>query len=206
MYNTALQPNSYNDLPEAFEVEQLAVGNNQFRYEHVHRKWEYGLALKLIRELQPKSILNVGGGNSPLSSIAAKHCQYVTEIDPNTPSVKFPEIAYIDDNFPTPGLKGKFDLVLCTSVIEHVETDLFFFRALLTQASRAVFLTTDFHPSGKSFSQAHLRTYNPSSLDDLMDIAYNEFGFLPYGELGYGYKTPMVYEYTFASLALVKDV
>ena len=204
MYNSSLQPNSYDSIiREANQVDAFIKGQHQYRYEHQHRRWEYGLAIALIKEVKPKSILNVGGGNSPLSRMAYKYCPYVTEIDPNVPDTKFPEIAYIDDEFPNPGLRGKFDLVLCTSVIEHVEHDHLFFRELLNIARGHVFLTTDFHPTGKQFSMAHLRTYNSSSLEYLMDIAY-EHGFMPLGEPNYSYKVPMVYDYTFASLTLAK--
>ncbi len=200
IYNTCLQPDSYNEFDDHIWVEEFIGGKRQFRYEHPHRKWEYGLAIRLAKELKPKTILNVGGGNSPLSSMFTTFSTKVTEIDPNKPSEEFPDIEYIHDIFPVRGI-GKHDLVVCTSVIEHVEDDKNFFDNLLDHSISAIFLTTDFHPSGKQFSQAHLRTYNMEAMMEFINKA-RVVGFMPYGSIHYYYKTPMVYDYTFASLAL----
>lgn len=204
-YNKCLKPDGYDDLPEAQEVVDF-IKDSLFRYEHEHRKWEYGLALKLIREFNPKTVLNVGGGASPLSSLAVQEgAKKVTEIDP-TYGAKYPNIEYIYEPFPVEGI-GTHELVICTSVIEHVENDKEFFRALLEHSDNLVFITTDFHPSGKRFSYAHSRTYNEDMMDELIEIAHIQ-GFVTLGDVDYFYKEPMVYEYTFAALALVrvKDV
>lgn len=200
MYNTVLQPNSYEGLPEAQEVVDFMGKNFLYRYEHEHRKWEYGLALKLIRETKPETVLNVGGGSSPLSSIITKEVKHMAEIDPSV-GERFPGITYIVDTFPSSLLKGKFDMVVCTSVIEHVTDDYRFFMDLLDLSNKTIFITTDFHPSGKAFSQAHLRTYNEEFILDFIYIAKKN-GFYPIGELDYTYNRPMVYGYTFASIAL----
>jgi 2-polyprenyl-3-methyl-5-hydroxy-6-metoxy-1,4-benzoquinol methylase len=203
LYNTTLKPNGYDGLPEAQEIRDFNK-NGLYRYEHEHRAWEYGLAMKLIKQYNPVSILNVGGGNSPLSMWAANRGIEVTEIDPNVPMRRFPSISYIDANFPTKDL-GQFELVLCTSVIEHVEDDANFFSSLLTHAKDLVFLTTDFHPSGRAFSPAHLRTYNAEDLL-MMIVAAKIKGFSPIWGFDYSYEQAMVYDYTFAALALVRNV
>lgn len=199
MYNTCLQPKSYKDLPEAQEVVDFANGID-YRYEHEHRKWEYGLALKFLRETKPAFVLNVGGGSSPLSSLAKSVATYVLEVDP-TPGKHYEHIDYLEGSFPNELIVSKFDVVLCTSVIEHVEHDLAFFRALLNQSDNYVFLTTDFHPSGEAQSPAHYRTYNKKVLTALIEVA-GYLGFKPFGRVDYKYEVPMVYDYTFAALAL----
>lgn len=208
IYNTALTPaNQYVETKkgvagETWKMEQFAKMNSFYRYEHTHRRWEYALCACLIKEFQPKNMINVGGGNSPLSSWAFEQGVEVTEIDPNPPSVRLPGLKYIDDNFPVEGLSS-YELVACTSVIEHVENHKRFFVDLLEHSSRVVYLTTDFHPSGGRFSYAHLRTYNAEAMWDFVHLA-KPYGFIPYGEVDYRYDGPMVYDYTFAALALVR--
>lgn len=203
MFNICLTPSSYYGLPEAQEVADFIKQNTGYRYEHEHRKWEYGQALQFIRQHDVKTVLNVGGGNSPLSSMLAREGREVTEIDPNPPSRTFAGIKYINDKFPKSGL-GKFDAVISTSVIEHVQTrDIEFFTGLLDSSSSLVFLTTDFHPSGVRFSQDHYRTYDKAGMLTLIGIAKTK-GFQPADDPSYVFEVPMVYNYTFASLALWK--
>lgn len=208
IYNATLRPDNErmrtDRIEETYEIEQFVGKNSFYRYEHVQRRWEYGLAMKLIKEYEPKTMLNVGGGNSPLSSWAVTKGVDVTEIDPNRPSRLLPDVRYIHQNFPSKDL-GVYNLVVCTSVIEHVEDHAAFFRALLEHAKDVVFLTTDFHPSGKPFSYDHLRTYNEEDMTIMIHAAKLK-GFSPIGKLDYRYDGPMVYDYTFASLALVRNV
>lgn len=203
MYNSTLTEDGYNGLPEAQEVFDFYKSNPFYRYEHEHRKWEYGLALKFIREFGANTILNVGGGNSPLSSIFVKEGKKVTEIDPTPVDREFSGITYIHEEFPKKGL-GKFDAVVCTSVIEHVQEDEKFFKKLLEHSSDLVFITTDFHPEGKAFSGAHYRTYNLDGIQHFINIGM-EKGFSPVDVSAYRFSTEMVYNYTFASLAFRKE-
>lgn len=199
-----LQPGDYETFTEHRDVLALA-STNIYRYEHEHRKWEYGLALKLAKQINPQSILNIGGGNSPLSSLLVREIKVpVTEIDPsNIGSTKFPGITYNFDSFPSSSI-GVHEFIVCTSVIEHVPDDMEFITELLKYATKSVFLTMDFHPSGNKFFDAHLRTYNESNIGTIIKLAQN-YNFSPIGELSYNYTTPMVYGYTFASLSLIKS-
>lgn len=205
LYSKCLEVADYNLFSEHIIIDSMITSGKKFRYEHPHRKWEYGLALKLINDNIVSSVLNVGGGNSPLSTAIANTGIYVTEIDPDYPSEIFDGITYLHEPFPSKGLKGKFDAVISTSVIEHVQDDLKFFTALLKQSSNLVFLTTDFHNSGNAISRYHIRTYNKSSMLNLVRIA-ESLGFSTIGDYNYDYNgDPLVYEYTFASLALKRN-
>lgn len=205
LYNTTLKSEEDWQFVEAQEIEEYNRTKQDFRYEHVARKWEYGLAMRLIKEYNPKTMLNVGGGNSPLSLWAVERGIEVTEIDPNKPNKLFTNIRYIHENFPVSGL-GQYELVVCTSVLEHIpENDMHFFKALLDSASDLAFITMDFHPRGEAFSYAHYRTYNSTDLELMIQIAKIR-GFSPIGRVDYEFVSPMVYDYTFAALALVRNV
>jgi 2-polyprenyl-3-methyl-5-hydroxy-6-metoxy-1,4-benzoquinol methylase len=188
------------------------------RFEHTHRRWEYGMTLKAILSLtQPvKSILDVGGGGSVFAPWATLNTKaIVTQVDPGDIT------DWIGKQF---GLLGrptefhqedflrwdddrKFDAVTCLSVIEHVPHDIEFFSKLLDKVADGglLCLTTDFHPSGQALVGGHIRTYNADSMKTFMDIAFLN-GFTPFlGEPDYSKFTVEVNSYTFASLMLRKD-
>lgn len=182
-------------------IESYSLGKG-FRYEHKHRSWEYGMAIRFLRDYDVARVLNVGGGNSPLSSFLADSGKFVAEIDPGSPDIVRKNVSYIIDSFPTSLFSTeKFDAVLCTSVIEHIPDDISFFLGLLKISSKLVFITTDFSESGEAFSRSHLRTYNVNSIENLITIA-NKNDFEVVGRYDYTYDGNHVYDYTFASLAL----
>jgi hypothetical protein len=91
------------------------------------------------------------------------------------------------------------------STIEHIngKVDEKAFMTKLCKSAPFLFLTTDFSTTGKTFSGDHYRTYNKISMVKLANLAKN-YGFKYYGEVDWTYGGAMVYEYTFASLALTK--
>ena len=185
-----------------------------YRYEHPMRKWEYGLALKFLLEVGAERVLDVGGGGSALAPILHHYGMKVTQIDPDPSGITTVEkqneilgsdIAFINEDFLEFKGRKKFDAVICMSTIEHIPTredERLFFRKL-TKKAPFLFLTTDFSPKAKAFSAAHYRTYNKVSMNKLANMA-KESGFAYYGEVDYTYGGAMVYNYTFASLALTK--
>ena len=186
-----------------------------YRYEHPMRKWEYGLALKFLLEVDAERVLDVGGGGSALAPILHHYGMKVTQIDPDPSGIATvaaqneilgSDIQFINEDFLEFKGRKKFDAVICMSTIEHIETrenERLFFQKLLKKAP-FLFLTTDFSPKAKQFSQAHYRTYNKVSMHKLAIMAKNS-GFAYYGEADYTYRGAMVYEYTFASLALAEE-
>ncbi len=186
-----------------------------YRYEHPMRKWEYGLALKFLLETGVTTVLDVGGGGSALAPILHHYGMKVTQIDPDPSGVTTVEmqnqilgsdIAFINEDFLTFKGRKKFDAVICMSTIEHIETkaDEKAFMTKLCKKAPVLFLTTDFSPKAKVFSPDHYRTYNKMSMLKLANLA-KKFKFQFYGEVDYTYGGALVYDYTFASLALIGE-
>jgi len=185
-----------------------------YRYEHPMRKWEYGLALKFLLEVGAKTVLDVGGGGSALAPLLAHYGIDVTQIDPDPSGIEAVEkqneilgcdIKFINEDFLKYTSRKKYDAVTCMSTIEHIEgkVDEKAFMTKLCKPGNILFLTTDFSTTGKTFGGAHCRTYNKVSMVKLANLAKN-YGFKYYGEVDWTYGGAMVYEYTFASLALTK--
>jgi len=216
-FTRVLRPNDYNLFEGHKEIEKLMPKlNSQYRYEHPHRKWEYGLALDFLKESGVKTVLEVGGGGSILAPVLAMNGFDVTETDISNggetvaqqnqilgTNIKF-VLADFSESFESLETKfeefAMFDAVLCVSTIEHVPNHVDMFRNLCLFAEKAVFLTTDFHPSAETFSTAHLRTYNKESLEEYKKIAEGFDYNVDWGDLEY--RGNFVYDYTFASLAM----
>ena len=185
-----------------------------YRYEHPMRKWEYGLALKFLLEVGAKTVLDVGGGGSALAPILHHYGMKVTQIDPDPSGVATvarqnqilgSDIVFLNEDFLEFKGRKKYDAVICMSTIEHIKTkedERLFFQKLLKKAP-ILFLTTDFSPKAKVFSPDHYRTYNKVSMNKLANMAKKD-KFKYYGEVDYTYEGALVYDYTFASLALTK--
>jgi hypothetical protein len=183
-----------------------------YRYEHPMRKWEYGLALKFLLEIGAETVLDIGGGGSLLAPILAHYGMHVTQIDPDPSGestvAKQNEILGQDNTFVCQDFleytgRKKYDAVICMSTIEHIEDkeDEKKFFLKLTKPAPFLFLTTDYSPKGKTFSPDHYRTYNSAGLKRLAKLAK---GWKFYGGVDYKYEGAMVYDYTFATLALAK--
>lgn len=191
------------------------------RFEHPMRAWEYGLALKALREAGVKTVLDVGGGGS----IFAPACEWpqvgirTTTVDPGDVGDWIKKqrrviaegghevsMAFHQEDLLLWKHRGKFDGVACLSVIEHVAEDIEFFDKLLSFVRKdGIFvLTTDFHPSGQPQVDGHIRTYNADGMKQWADIATRK-GFEFYlGEPDWDHFQQQVHNYTFASLIMKK--
>lgn len=205
-----LQDYAYLDIQHLDNIHSILSGVN-YRMEHPHRRWEYGIALKVIRENKIKTILDVGGGGSILAPTLAWLDYEVTEVDPGdvgfwieaqTKRINKP-IYFIQQDYFAYEKTQYFDAVICISVIEHIEEDEKFFLELLKplESGGLLILTTDFHPDGTAKVPGHLRTYNRTQLLWLASLAHD---FKWYSQHDYFHFDEYVNNYSFASMILVK--
>lgn len=215
-YSKCLAESDYgltNDFEHLDAVRRLLeLSGITHRYEHPHRRWEYGLTLAALRSIDARTILDVGGGGSLFAPAAAWINAAVTVVDPGdckawvkaqSDRINKP-LRYIQAEFTPDAVDGQFDCVTCLSVIEHVEHHEGFLSDLAGKVAPGglLVLTTDFHPSGDVQCGGHLRTYNAASMErmraDLQARGFLDYG-LPPDWSGY---TPEVNGYTFASLVM----
>lgn len=177
------------------------------------RLWEYGTGLKMLREAKVKTVLEVGGGSSMFAASAIWAGFDVTVLDPENYQNMFQQqserigkqIPFIRADFFDYPEGEMYDSVVCISTIEHVSNDSDFFLKLLrhVKPNGVLFLTSDFHPSGKSLFGGHLRCYNADMFMGLIDLAkehnFEIFGGTP----NYENFEPLIHGmYSFASMAL----
>lgn len=209
-YSRVLHPDDYKKFTAHLAVDDLiprlgGVG----RYEHEHRKWEYGLALQFLLENEVNTVLDVGGAGSIFSPLLAYYGMDVTQTDlisgdgevEKQNKILNTDIKFFYADFSEEDLDfGMYDAVVSISTIEHVPNDKQFFKNLLSHSKGLVFLTTDFSMLGNTFSKYHLRTYSKDTMDELAAIGAN--GGFYWDFSNYFYRGNFVYDYTFASLAL----
>lgn len=215
-YSKTLNIADYKALPTEFVNRTYNDFRDICRFEHDHRRWEYGLAIQALLDNDARDILEVGGGGSlliPLVYLSGNRT--VTEVDPWDCSDTLLKqglrlglaepIPFYHKDFLDLDIIRQFDAVVCTSVIEHVPEHEKFFQKLLSyiKPKGILVLTTDFYPTGEKFSSAHHRTY---SEEDLLTYAESAKGFSFFGD-GYDYTFwgSYVYQYTFASLVLKNE-
>lgn len=207
--------------PGDYELLESEIGHleyargliRNYRFEHPHRMWEYAMFLRATLESpQGYSVLDVGGGGSLLApTLSIIHPFTVTVVDPQPVGGMISEqakaintmILFAQGDFMS-YTGGVYDFVSCISVIEHVHNDIAFFEKLLrhVRGKGILFLTTDFHESGKPQTIHHLRTYNEKSLKALLDIATLE-GFKPLlGDPNWSSRGNHINGYNFCSMAV----
>ena len=97
--------------------------SQQFRALN-ERPIEYAFVFKAIRELSPRSVLDVGTGDTALPSLIRSCGPIVTATDNVVdywPKGMFNRHYHvIDDDITSSRLSERFDLVVCVSVLEHI--------------------------------------------------------------------------------------
>jgi SAM-dependent methyltransferase len=186
--------------------------------QHPMRRWEYAMALlaracwyahlawlpdmpSKLPGSSPK-FLDVGGAGSPLHRM----------LDPTGG-----EVYIVDPKFHMTIEQAKFSAgaIFSISVIEHVDDVTAFLEACARNLVHhgLLFLTMDawdppvdqeHAPDTAHFHWMRKRIFNPRTVGHLMD-ELQPLGFVPFGGVDLEYKGNTVYDYTFASLCMVKE-
>lgn len=181
--------------------------------QHPHRRFEYAMALRALnvwmdqRKKQPFNLYDVGGAGSPFRYMPSGE-QPVCVIDPAEPE------SYTLEQFVTAGTELA-DAVFCLSVLEHVEDldQVLYHLSCLVAPGGLLFLTMDCCDdvtSGWPVDSYHFhwmrkRIFNWWALGWTLG-KLDRWGCTSVGEIALELADfhPAVYDYSFASLALVK--
>ena len=199
-------------------TEELAIVDQHFtrdREQHPMRRWEYAMALRActtwydVTAKRPQGpVIDVGGAGSPFWRMVNPYA--CTVIDPDG-GVDLAEHLRLGGALASE--------VYCLSVLEHVEDlDRFLYHlSCLVAPGGLLFLTMDYReqegPDTAHFHWMRKRIFAPSSYLGLVGDFPDAHGFLDRdfqllggmdGRQPLIYHGPQVYDYTFASLALVK--
>ncbi len=208
-------PNWERELPAIKVVERNFTCASP---QHPMRKWEYTMGLLAFYAFRERSsycphrcwVLDVGGAGSPFARMFPETA-YVAIVDPALPASAetIEELAHR-----LAGGPHRCDALFSISVIEHVP-DLDGFLDACTTMLRPgglLFLTMDaWDPPSDDYAKdtAHFhwmreRIFSVGMIEGLLE-ALEHRGFTPFGAVDLEYKGNTVYDYTFASLAMIKE-
>lgn len=206
---------------EVVEIDHLLEG------QHEMRAWEYCMAFSAVTRWRQEQIekrsqfdeemlpaLDVGGAGTPFYKALRHFGLSSLAIDPHGDlnsrfirRITAEEAADRDMRAP---------VVTCVSVIEHTEDHVSFADALarLVQPGGLLFLTADYHDAADRevddkwhFHWMRKRIYGPERWQWLFDHFRFNHGFRPFGGIRMNSSwEPTVFDYGFASMALVKEV
>lgn len=197
--------------------------------QHPIRRWEYAMALHAIHEWlwataaqagpddPPPAIADLGGAGSNFwQALTPLSPTPITVIDEKLPGTQFvdlhPSLLYIRGTaeHAAPRFTEAFDILTCISVVEHVVQVRPFLKALhtLLRPGGLLVLTTDYWdcegPDTAHFHWMRERIYNVETLRGLRGGLW-ELGFRMFGQADWHYTGPQVYDYSVASLTMVKS-
>ncbi len=149
------------------------------------------LILRVLRDLEFQSILDVGCGNAAnlTELLAARPVPEVTGTDLSPVAVRLARARLPRGDFRVldvtrAHLDRTFDLVLCCDVLEHIEDDLAALRHLRAMTGRYLLVTTiqgTMRPSERAVG--HVRNYTRAGLEARL----RESGFVPERILEWGF-------------------
>lgn len=200
-----LDPEDYAQLQP-----ELKVVDRHFtkeREQHLHRKWEYSMALRAIDLWQGQSYAeatgyDIGGAGSPFT-----HMAKLQVVDPDAA-----DPAYRDtlEQFACAGAPLA-NVVTCLSVVEHVDNlnQFLYHLTCLVAPGGLLFLTLDCcdcpspHTDTHHFHWMRKRILNRA---DWADVQYQlcRYQCRRMGDYDPDWHGAQVYNYSFASLAMVK--
>lgn len=218
-----IDPADFFQLAEELEIVDASFKKD--RPQHPMRRWEYAMALKALQRYETQTdnpnqigqVVDVGGAGSPFwRMLAASGFHRVQVIDPD-------ENCTLEEHLHSgPPLA---DAVFCLSVLEHVDDlDRFCYHlSCLVAPGGLLFLTMDcredddalcqrigdwcWPTDDRHFHWMRKRIFTPRMiLAEVIDpLSY--LGFSICGQVDgtpLAYHGPQVYDYTFASLCLIK--
>jgi hypothetical protein len=212
-----LDPADFTEL-----AEELKIVDQYFtsaREQHPMRRWEYAIALRAVREwhppVAPTVIYDVGGAGSPFSSMLDHIAMPANIVDPDIEHHKGYRATL--DEFVQGGSRLAH-AVFCLSVLEHVDDlDQFLYHlSCLVAPGGLLFLTMDYandlgdiNSGGWPIDNFHFhwmrkRIFNAWTLGRVVAGPLMQLTFSHLGDADLTWHGPQVYNYTFASLALVK--
>lgn len=198
------------DLPRL--AQELALVDQVFDAaspQHPMRRWEYAMALRAIKAWRVWSIgsvaADVGGAGSPFAKFVARAVDLPTTIiDPGeVDSETLASYLYKELRL--------FPIVTCLSVLEHVDNlpQFLYHLSCLTAPGGLLILTVDAcgceHPGDDPhhFHWMRRRVFTPKRLATL-SVVLEDLHFSVYGSVDWAWHGAHVYDYSFASLVLVK--
>jgi len=210
--------------PADFDQLQTACGVVDQAFEaaptpqHPQRRWEYAMAIEAASRWMegrdyryPRGVVDVGGAGSPFRTMIGSLTRE-PEVQVIDPHLNYPLAHYLTAVDTAPRL---FDLVTCLSVLEHVdELDRFCYHlGCLVAPGGLLVLTMDYCDDSSDrepedyyhFHWMRKRIFNLQTLGRI-ESAYYGRDFAAFGAIDNHYHGPQVYDYTFASLALIKRI
>lgn len=119
--------NFYENYYEASKIQPKIIGNKNFTYSYM---------LKIIKQFLRKEmkVLDIGCGVGTIDFYLAKKCRLITGVDYSCKAIKMAELnaqklgilenlKFYQRKFPEQGIWGKYDMVLCLEVLEHIKDD-----------------------------------------------------------------------------------
>jgi len=139
------------------------------------------LMLRMTKDLSPSSILDIGGGEgSLLEALSAAHPDAkmtgtdlaeaaVSLARAHMPHAEFAVLDVVKDRLP-----GRFDLIVCADVVEHIEDDqsaLNNMAAMTAPGGHVVVATLQGRMRRFEKDVGHVRNYIPGELEEKMRVA-----------------------------------
>lgn len=180
-----------------------ATPTAEFDYDSGWKAWDdmkrYGpmsrhtrrLIAKMIEDLEFSSVLDVGcGQGSPLEEIAERRPGLeLAGVDISTQAVelarqRLPEATFSVLDLTQGALNRRFDLIICSDVLEHIEDDQTALRNIRKMANRW-FLVTTLQGRMRNFEQhvGHVRNYHRGELRTKLE----EAGFAVHRQWDWGF-------------------